>query len=353
MSSYNFDAQIQGTEDKFCSQESQQYYELSNRISCINLDSPNAQHKGATSLCEKEYIHLVYYVQQTESTKYGDHKYNPFSLDCNQNDIIEPLHQENILSQGSESIQSESNFQSYDQKEQTQNSTFECLECQLHICHQHELEFSFNSIYLNNDDDVENQKSQYINSENTQTQIEDDNCLQNPNTKPKKLSAAKVKAIKRNKFAYSDKYTCILCNRSYANHGSLTNHRKRDHPTFKTSDLQKKPNTTKGRPPQNKNNQQSLNINNQNKSKQTKISPNSYPNKVSVVKIKAIKKNKFAYSDKYTCILCSRSYANHGSLTNHRKRDHPSFQTSYLQKNPNTTKGRPLKNKINSPVQQN
>ncbi|KAL4441336.1 hypothetical protein ABPG74_013631 [Tetrahymena malaccensis] len=64
-----------------------------------------------------------------------------------------------------------------------------------------------------------------------------------------KLSETKIRAIQKNKKAYSVQYTCNVCdNRTYADYSGLSNHVKQKHPGFKAYELSVQPNKTLGRP---------------------------------------------------------------------------------------------------------
>ncbi|EAR93864.1 zinc finger, C2H2 type family protein (macronuclear) [Tetrahymena thermophila SB210] len=306
MSQFNFDSQTQGIESY--SKDVQQDQELSDISFCpkkleqryLNLYSSNHSSQSTASYSLND-LPIQYY-ENNESARQQQICGGFSSSESNQNSLSEGQYQKSILSQRSESIECVSNLQNNQLQEQNQNSTFRCFKdndqnkysncnvdnciCQLFYI----LDVTKPNSFIfggeqNSMEEFTDQQNQQIGSENQHQQIQinptqifnqplkdnqpqyeksslnqnqmifKETQVQQPSQLKKwKWSAAKLRAKEKNKFAYTDSNSCNECKLRYANLGALINHVKREHKGEETSKFQMKRNTTKGRPPKQKNN---------------------------------------------------------------------------------------------------
>ncbi|KAL4510819.1 hypothetical protein ABPG72_004973 [Tetrahymena utriculariae] len=262
MSSFqNFYSQNQIAEN---SSDFNEYYEQNfdskNRYnqSDLNPYSIDANFKSTAS-SEIEYIQDFRF-QNTESANYGQFNEEKFFSDNNQSNISEQQYQQSRLSLQTESIEGmygESNSQDMQQQEQKQYPTNQHDQYQHSQFNEVDCRYQQSNIQNINQQnqfvfDTEQTSNQRSNQENYQ--IERQNTFQQTQIIPIQ-STTRQNAKKKNKEAYSPKFTCILCLKSYAHHSGITNHAKNKHIGYQTFEIQMSPNRTLGRPPKNQNNQ--------------------------------------------------------------------------------------------------
>ncbi|KAL4478859.1 hypothetical protein ABPG72_009685 [Tetrahymena utriculariae] len=262
--------------------EGQQEGYIFNQNPCINKLNYQNQYSTSINSNSSTQQRKNQYSQNTYQSQYhgscNQQTFNPYiSSDNNYMQLSNSQYQSDIHFNSNECVQ---NFQNNQQQQQQQNEIYTYQQLQKNNNQHKKINYCLvndancqqntNQSYYQLISNT-NQEEQQIQNENQQQQtnhnsilhhqesscplsnqnalIEENNGMEKEvlHSQQKKLSPTQIRAIQKNKKAYCDQYTCKACNYSYAGHSGISNHVKKFHPGFKTSDLQKKPNTTKGR----------------------------------------------------------------------------------------------------------